>query len=195
MDEKIKTTDYIFKIVVLGDAGVGKSALTIRFATNSFIDNYTVTLGMNLVTKHVTLTGSDGSEIAVEYAVWDIGGQPNFKTILPMYYQGAFGALVVYDLTKKKSFENIEFWMKDIKKHCGEVPLIIIGNKSDLISERAITIEEGLEFTKKVKETWSEEILFIETSAKENIGVTEAYMDLANNILKIVEKEEAELEN
>lgn len=190
METDIEASDYIFKILTLGDAGVGKSALTIRFAENSFSENYTVTLGMNLVTKHVTLMASSGEETAVEYTVWDIGGQPNFKTILPMYYRGALGALIVYSIDRIKSFNNIENWLNDIKQYCQEVPLVIIGNKSDLESDRAITIEQGAELAAKIRENWDNDVHFIETSAKEDVNVQQAFMDLAQSILNMVEKEE-----
>ncbi|MCY3410922.1 MAG: GTP-binding protein [Candidatus Heimdallarchaeota archaeon] len=182
-----EASDYIFKIIAVGDAGVGKSALTIRFAHNSFSDSYAVTLGMNLVSKHIEL-----GQTSVEYTVWDIGGQPNFQTILPMYYRGALGALVVYDLTKKESFDNIVHWIDDIKKYCDEVPLVVIGNKSDLIDERALTEVQGKEMAETLRARWSKDIHFIETSAKQDIGVTQAFMDLAESILKMIKEEEEE---
>ena len=182
MSNDIEASDYIFKIIAVGDAAVGKSALTIRFAENKFEESYHLTLGMNLVTRHIELNGT-----RVEYTIWDIGGQPNFKTILPMYYQGALGALVVYDVTSMNSFDNIVHWMEDIKEHCQEVPLVIMGNKSDLSDERAISEKQGREMAEKLKEHWSQKIHFIESSAKEDVGVTKAFMDLARSILDMVE--------
>ncbi|MHA2279020.1 MAG: Rab family GTPase, partial [Candidatus Kariarchaeaceae archaeon] len=120
MEEKTIASDYIFKIIAVGNASVGKTSLTLRFATDNFQDDYKMTLGMNLVTKNVQL-----NSYSIQLAIWDTGGQDSFAPLLPMYYRGALGALVVYDLTNEKSFQSVQKWMNDIKRYCDEIPVVL----------------------------------------------------------------------
>ncbi|MFV2016267.1 MAG: GTP-binding protein [Candidatus Heimdallarchaeota archaeon] len=179
--ENIETSDYIFKILAVGNQSVGKTSITIRFATDKFSDDYKVTLGMNLSTKNVRI-----NDKLIQMAVWDTAGQSSFEPLLPMYYRGALGAIIVYDITNRKSFEGVRRWFRDIKRFAEEIPVIIIGNKSDLLDQRVITYEEGKKLADEMQENWSYEVYFKESSAKEAIEVNESFMILATSILNTV---------
>jgi small GTP-binding protein len=185
--ENIETSDYIFKIIAVGNQSVGKTSITIRFATDKFSDDYKVTLGMNLSTKNVKV-----KEKQVQMAVWDTAGQSSFEPLLPMYYRGALGAIVVYDITNRKSFEGVRKWINDIKRFAEEIPVIIIGNKTDLESFRQVTYEEGQQLAREINEIWSYDIHFKESSAKDAIQVNESFQILAESILTTVIKEDEE---
>ncbi|MHA2089285.1 MAG: Rab family GTPase [Candidatus Kariarchaeaceae archaeon] len=189
MEEKTIASDYIFKIIAVGNASVGKTSLTLRFATDNFQDDYKMTLGMNLVTKNVQL-----NSYSIQLAIWDTGGQDSFAPLLPMYYRGALGALVVYDLTNEKSFQSVQKWMNDIKRYCDEIPVVLIGNKKDLVNQTIISTDEGENLAIQLKESWSKPIHFREASAKEDLEVDASFQDLAESILEIVEAEEEEEE-
>lgn len=187
--EPSEASDYIFKIICVGDAGVGKTSLTMRYATDKFSEDYRMTLGMNLVTKNIDLQ-KDGQHIAVQLSIWDTGGQIAFAPLLPMYFKGALGALIVYDITKEKSFEQLEKWVNDVREHCNEIPITIIGNKKDLEVTRQVTEQDGQTKSNEIKQNWSSIVTFFETSAKDDIKVNDAFTTLANVILQIVSEEE-----
>lgn len=190
MLENLETSDYIFKIIAVGNQSVGKTSITIRFATDKFSDDYKVTLGMNLSTKNVRINGK-----LVQMAVWDTAGQSSFEPLLPMYYRGALGAIVVYDITNKKSFEGVRKWFRDIKRFAEEIPVIIIGNKSDLEDQRVISFEEGKELAKELQENWSYGVYFKESSAKDAVEVNESFEILAESILENVINEDEDEED
>jgi small GTP-binding protein len=178
--------DYIFKIIAVGDAGVGKTSLTIRFANDKFQEDYKMTLGMNLVSKTVNL-----QNYTISLAIWDTGGQDSFAPLLPMYYRGALGALVVYDLTKEKTFKSVDKWLNDIKRYCDEIPIVLIGNKKDL-EDTMISREEGEQLAEQLRGKWGKTIHFREASAKDDLEVDGSFQALAESILEIVEEEEME---
>ncbi|MCH8908088.1 MAG: GTP-binding protein [Candidatus Heimdallarchaeota archaeon] len=179
----MEVSDYIFKIIAVGNAAVGKTSLTQRFATNKFQEDYRVTLGMNLSTKDITVDNTK-----VQLAIWDTGGQASFEPLLPMYYKGALGALVVYDITNRKSFEAVERWFRDIRQFAEVIPVQLLGNKADL-PNRKVTKEEGENLTRKLRADWNQPIHFRETSAKEDLEVLESFSVLAKTVLDLVELE------
>ena len=119
----------IVKICVLGEANVGKTSLIYRFITEKFQKDYKATLGVNLLKKTVVIGGFGG----VNVQIWDLGGQESFKSLRPMYLQGSQGALILYDITNRDSFDKLTNWIQDFRTDREEEPLILIGNKSDLI--------------------------------------------------------------
>ena len=157
--ETVEGSDYIFKVIAIGEASVGKTSLTLRYATDSFQDDYRMTLGLNLTNKNVVLQMND-EELQVQLSIWDTGGQISFAPLLPMYYKGALGALIVYDLTKRKTFEQLDRWIGDVREHCSEIPVVIIGNKKDLTEEIQVTTEEGIDYANKIKEIWKNDVFF-----------------------------------
>jgi len=187
--EAVDGSDYIFKVIAIGEASVGKTSLTLRYATDSFQDDYRMTLGLNLTNKNVLLEHA-GEELQVQLSIWDTGGQISFAPLLPMYYKGALGALIVYDLTKRKTFEHLDRWVGDVREHCTEIPIVIIGNKKDLVEEVEVTTEEGLAFSDNLRDTWENDIFFFETSAKEDLRVDDSFTTLAKTILNLVEEQD-----
>lgn len=185
--ESVEASDFIFKIIALGNQSVGKTSVTIRFANDTFSSDYKMTLGMNLSTKNVKI-----HEKLVQVAIWDVAGQTNFQPLLPMYYRGAFGALVIYDITNRRSFESANRWIADIRKLAGEIPIVIVGNKKDLEENREVTEEEGRKLSAEVGVNWEAPVHFKETSAKDSIAVDETFYALAESIMDRIENEDDE---
>ncbi|MFX1496406.1 MAG: Rab family GTPase [Promethearchaeota archaeon] len=164
---------YIIKIVLLGEANVGKTSLVYRFIENKFRENYKSTLGVNLLKKDMKL--EEFGEVSAQ--IWDLGGQESFKSLRKLYLEGANGALVIYDCTKKKTFEKLSDWIQDFKQARGNEPLILIGNKNDLEDKIKVTDSVGNEFAKK------NNMIFISTSAKTGSNVEEAFNEITKRIL------------
>ena len=160
--------DYKLKLVVVGDSGVGKTNLIKRFANNTFNSNSKATVGVEFLSKSFKINNT-----VFKIEIWDTAGQERYKSITAAYYKGAKGALVVYDITSKISFENIDKWMLEIKeKSSKDLKLMIIGNKSDLKDGRQVSYEEAM---RKAKDTG---IALMETSALDSTNVKEAFHDL-----------------
>ncbi len=169
----VEEYDYLFKTIVVGDGGVGKTALTIRFSKDFFTEDYKMTIGVDFHVKMITIDTSEG-ELRCKLQIWDTGGQERFSSIRPMYYRGSLGALVIYDLTNYESFEHLPQWIEEIRANIkNEIPLLLVGNKSDLTMQRAVSIEEINDFTKKFN------LYYMETSAKTGDGVGDCFHILA----------------
>ncbi|MFX0141736.1 MAG: GTP-binding protein [Candidatus Hodarchaeota archaeon] len=159
--------DFLFKCIVIGDGGVGKTALAVRFAKGYFTEDYKVTIGIDFHLRNVTVETAEGPKKA-RLQIWDTAGQERFDAMRPTYYHGAFGALVVFDLTSNISFTHLQKWIKEVKRHVKkDIPVILIGNKNDLIDQKAVSQEQIEEFTKKFG------LRYMETSAKTGAGVTD----------------------
>mmetsp|Transcript_28319 Transcript_28319/g.79927 ORF Transcript_28319/g.79927 Transcript_28319/m.79927 type:complete len:212 (+) Transcript_28319:304-939(+) len=169
-----KDFDHLVKLLLIGDSGVGKSCLLLRFSEDSFTQTFITTIGIDFKIKNVTINGQK-----VKMQIWDTAGQERFRTITSAYYRGAMGILLVYDITDEASFNNIQNWMKNVDQHAAEnVNKILIGNKCDMGSDkRAVSYQRG--------ETLAHElgIPFFETSAKDNINVEEAFLGISNDVL------------
>ena len=135
--------DNLFKIVLVGDSGVGKTQLLSRFSRNEFTLESKTTIGVEFCTK--TITNEDGKVIKAQ--IWDTAGQDRYRSVASAYYKGAVGALLVYDITKTESYENISKWMEEIEKNGSEsIVLMLIGNKSDLAKSREISQEDAAHY-------------------------------------------------
>jgi small GTP-binding protein len=178
-EDKIQSGfDFLFKTIVVGDGAVGKTAITYRYATNKFQENYKMTIGVDFTIKEIEYKGKK-----VKVQVWDTGGQEKFKNIRPLYYQGALGGLVVFDVTLRESYENIETWIGEVLKNCHKMPAImLVGNKID-IADREVTSEEGKELAKKISKKVGMKIPYYETSAKTGETIKEVFSDLVHQMV------------
>ena len=182
MFEDEENYDMIFKILIIGDAGVGKSNLLLRYVKNEFASDMRSTVGVEFGSKMLKIDNYD-----IKAQIWDTAGQERYRAITSAYYKGAKGVLIVYDITKKNTFENVDKWLNDFKmKSDDDAAIVIVGNKSDLINEREVSIEEA---TLKAQVN---HLAFFETSAKENENVHSAFMSLMNQVLKNYKKNNSE---
>ena len=185
---KGKQFDFTFKIVMIGDSGVGKSCILLRFADDKFNESFYATIGVDFRFKNITVDNKSvklqivriNFKIFTKYIQWDTAGQERFKTITSAYYRGAHGILIVYDVSDKKSFNHIKDWIEDINKFTDNNPIkLIVGNKCDLVKEKQVT-EEDKKLLKK-----QTGIDIIETSAKNSFKITET-MEMITK--KLIEK-------
>ena len=171
-------TDLVYKILLLGDSEVGKSCFLMRYADNVFVDNYITTIGLDYKLKYIQL--DSGQVIKVQ--LWDTAGQDRYRTIAKNYYKGSHGILLLYDVTKTSSFENIREWIKDIREEVYEKAIIfLIGNKIDKKDQIKIKTEEG----EKLAEEFN--IPFFEASAKSGENVDEIFKALYKKISEVYE--------
>jgi Ras-related protein Rab-1A len=165
-------SDYLFKLLLIGDSGVGKSCLLLRFADDTYTESYISTIGVDFKIRTIELDGK-----TVKLQIWDTAGQERFRTITSSYYRGAHGIIIVYDVTDRQSFQNVEHWLKEIDKYAtGNVNKLLVGNKSDLQSKKVVTYDEAKEFADK------HGIKFLETSAKNSHNVEQAFQTMAAEI-------------
>ncbi|XP_012611184.1 ras-related protein Rab-17 [Microcebus murinus] len=162
----------VFKLVLLGSGSVGKSSLALRYVKDDF-RSILPTVGCAFFTKVVEVGAS-----SLKLEIWDTAGQEKFHSVCHLYFRGANAALLVYDVTKKESFHKAQQWLRDLEKEFrpGEVVVMLVGNKIDLSEEREVTFEEGKEFAE------SNRLLFMETSAKLNHQVSEAFSAVAREL-------------
>ncbi|KAL1236037.1 hypothetical protein TSPI_07251 [Trichinella spiralis] len=167
-----KSYDFLFKLLLIGDSGVGKTCLLFRFAEDSFNNTFISTIGIDFKIRTIEL---DGKKIKLQ--IWDTAGQERFRTITNAYYRGAMGILLVYEITNEKSFENIKNWVRNIEEHASaNVEKIILGNKCDMEDKRQVSRERGAQLAIEYG------VKFMETSAKANINVESAFFTLARDI-------------
>ncbi len=165
--------DFLFKAIVTGDGGVGKTALTIRFTKGFFEQDYKLTIGVDFHIKTIDIQTLEGIK-KCKLQLWDTGGQERFSSVRPMYYRGALGALLVFDLTNIESFEHLPNWIEEIKSNSKiDIPMLLIGNKSDLINERVVSKSDIRLFSQKFK------FYYLETSAKSGENVSDCFAILA----------------
>jgi len=164
---------YVFKIVVIGDGAVGKTSLIARFAEKTFKAEYKPTLGTNIIIKELKVGDNN-----IKLLLWDIAGQAKWRDVRHLYYRGAQGCIVVYDVTRPGTFDSVPEWYKDLIKFSGEVPRILLANKIDLTDIRKIQQEDGL----KMAEEMNAE--YYETSAKDGTQVNEAFEKISELILQ-----------
>jgi len=161
--------DYLFKLLIIGDSGVGKSSLMNRFSDNIFNETFINTIGVDFKIRTINMDGK-----MIKLQIWDTAGQERFRTIVSSYYRGAHGIMLVFDITNKESFNNIPMWCEEIKKYAsGSVKKILIGNKSDFDTKRQVEYSEAKELADSMN------MDYIETSAKTALNVEKAFYDLA----------------
>ena len=158
--------------MLIGDSGVGKSCLLLRFADDTYTESYISTIGVDFKIRTIEQEGK-----TIKLQIWDTAGQERFRTITSSYYRGAHGIIVVYDVTDMESFNNVKQWLHEIDRYASEnVNKLLVGNKADLSSKRVVTTEQAREFAESLG------IEFIETSAKDRLNVEEAFTMMASQI-------------
>ncbi|KAI5074310.1 hypothetical protein GOP47_0010271 [Adiantum capillus-veneris] len=172
------TEDYIFKIVLTGDSAVGKSNLLSRYARDEFHASSKTTIGVEFQTQSVII---DGKRIKAQ--IWDTAGQERFKAVTSAYYRGAVGALVVYDISRRQSFDDIGRWLEELRVHSDmSVVAMLVGNKCDLEHLREVSQEEGRSLAE------SEGMYFMETSALDSTNVHKAFQTVVTEIYNVVSR-------
>jgi len=170
--------DYLFKVVLIGDSGVGKSNLLSRFTRNEFSLESKSTIGVEFATRSINVDGK-----MIKAQIWDTAGQERYRAITSAYYRGAVGALLVYDITRHVTFENVERWLKELRDHTEHnIVVMLVGNKSDLRHLRAVSTEDAQTFAER------EGLYFTETSALESTNVENAFKQVLTQIYRIVSK-------
>ena len=171
--------DYIFKVLLLGNSDVGKSSLLLRFVDKVWNDSFVPTIGVDFKVKTI-----DIGDKRIKMQIWDTAGQERFRNVVSTYFRGSNGILLIYDVTNRDSFKNLDSWLIEIEKNASENVLkILIGNKNDLVDDRVISIEEGQKFAN------SNNMQFIETSAKMDTNVTEAFETLGKLMIELTSKQ------
>uniref|UniRef100_A0AAY4BD19 small monomeric GTPase n=1 Tax=Denticeps clupeoides TaxID=299321 RepID=A0AAY4BD19_9TELE len=171
MDDDVLTT---LKILIIGESGVGKSSLLLRFTDDTFDPDQAATIGVDFKVKTIAIDGN-----RAKLAIWDTAGQERFRTLTPSYYRGAQGVILVYDVTKRDTFSKLDNWLNELETYCTRNDLVkmLVGNKIDKDS-REVDRNEGLKFARK------HSMLFIEASAKTRDGVQCAFEELVEKILQ-----------
>lgn len=170
--------DYVFKIVLIGDSAVGKSQLLARFARNEFNLDSKATIGVEFQTKTMVIDHK-----TVKAQIWDTAGQERYRAVTSAYYRGAVGAMLVYDMTKRQSFDHIARWLEELRGHADKnIVIMLIGNKSDLGTLQAVPTEDAKEFAQR------ENLFFMETSALEATNVEPAFLTILTEIYRTVSK-------
>jgi len=170
--------DSLFKVVLIGDSGVGKSNLLSRFTRNEFNLESKSTIGVEFATKSIQ---ADGKTIKAQ--IWDTAGQERYRAITSAYYRGAVGALLVYDISKRISYDNVSRWLKELRDHADQnIVIMLVGNKKDLRHMRQVQTDEAKEFCKQNK------LFFIETSALGDQNVTMAFETILKEIYRLISR-------
>ena len=169
-------------VVLIGDSGVGKSNLLSRFTRNEFNLESKSTIGVEFATRSIQVDGK-----TVKAQIWDTAGQERYRAITSAYYRGAVGALLVYDIAKHLTYENVDRWLKELRDHAdSNIVIMLVGNKSDLKHLRAVPTEEARDFAEK------NSLSFIETSALDSTNVESAFQNILTEIYRIVSQKQLE---
>ncbi|XP_052171469.1 ras-related protein RGP1 [Diospyros lotus] len=170
--------DYVFKIVLIGDSAVGKSQLLSRFSRNEFSLDSKSTIGVEFQSKTIVVDHK-----TVKAQIWDTAGQERYRAVTSAYYRGAVGAMLVYDMTKRQSFDHIARWLEELRGHADKnIVIMLVGNKSDLETLRVVPTEDAKEFAER------EGLFFMETSALEARNVDTAFLTILTEIYRIISK-------
>ncbi|KAJ0253960.1 Ras-related protein RABA4c [Hirschfeldia incana] len=170
--------DYVFKVVLIGDSAVGKSQLLARFSRNEFSIESKATIGVEFQTRTLTIDNK-----TVKAQIWDTAGQERYRAVTSAYYRGAVGAMLVYDITKRQSFDHVARWLEELRGHADKnIVIMLVGNKTDLGTLRAVPTEDAKEFAQR------ENLFFMETSALDSINVEPSFLTVLTEIYRIVSK-------
>lgn len=175
--------DYVLKFIIVGDSTVGKSNIMSRYTDKRFQSNHDMTIGVEFATKIVSVAHTH-----YKMQIWDTAGQETFKAITRSYYRGTIGCLLVYDITRRESFDSVTMWLSELRKFCDpKIVIALVGNKIDLESSRTVSYEEGNTFAEQ------NNLLFFETSAKTSQNIQICFTQIVQVIQKKIESKEIEL--
>lgn len=176
--------DHLFKLLIIGESGVGKTCLLLQFTEGSFTSNHLTTIGIDFKIKIINL-----EEKQIKLQIWDTAGQERFRTITKTYYKGAHGIILTYDVTDENSFKNIRNWVKQIEQNAQtNVCKVLVGNKCDR-DDRKISYDDGAKLASEFK------MQFFETSAKSNYNVNETFTFLTKEILSVSDPNKKDTNN
>lgn len=176
---------YLFKYIIIGDTGVGKSCLLLQFTDKRFQPVHDLTIGVEFGARMININSKQ-----IKLQIWDTAGQEAFRSITRSYYRGAAGALLVYDVTRRETFNHLTNWLEDARQHSNSnMVIMLIGNKSDLDSKREVRKEEGEGFARE------HGLVFMETSAKTAANVEEAFINTAEEIYDKIQEGVLDLTN
>jgi Ras-related protein Rab-35 len=164
--------DHLFKLLIIGDSGVGKSSLLLRFSDNTFSQNYITTIGVDFKIRTIDMDG-----MRIKLQIWDTAGQERFRTITSTYYRGTHGVIVVYDVTNGETFSNVKRWLSEIDQNCDSVQRILVGNKCEDKENRVVLEEDARRLATAIK------VDYYETSAKDNLNVQEMFNAITRQVL------------
>ena len=176
---------YLFKYIFIGDTGVGKSCLLLQFTDQRFRQQHDLTIGVEFGSRTVKISDKN-----LKLQIWDTAGQESFKSITRSYYRGAAGALLVYDITRKETFNHLTRWLEEVRQNGNpDIMVMLIGNKADLDSRRQVSTEEGERFAKE------NGLIFLETSAKTAFNVEQAFLQTSQMIYDNIDRGVYDLSN
>lgn len=167
------THDYMFKLLVVGESGVGKTCMLLRFADDKFEENFLSTIGVDFKVKEIIV-----DDKKVKLQIWDSAGQERFRNITASYYRNCSAIIIVYDITQHDSFERVSEWVEDVKKFVPDAPLLLVGNKCDLEDQRKVTQEEGQNLAKSLGYS------LVETSAKTSMNIDKVFTEISTELIK-----------
>lgn len=177
-----KDYDKLYKILMIGEYGVGKSSILLRFCNESFIESYISTIGVDFKIKTLNF-----ENVVYKLQIWDTAGQERFRTITSSYYRGADGILLIYDVTDRKTFNALSSWCDEINRYIDNIGVIIIGNKIDVFDKRIVEHEEARIFAEE------HNYGFVETSARNNYNINDVFYELIKKINSTSEIEKKNL--
>ena len=189
VDENADNQKYFLKIVLLGDGAVGKTNIRKNYLGQGFTKDHLMTIGADFAAADKVLQIED-KEYNITFQIWDLAGQGTFNQVRSMYYRGVFGALVVFDVTRKNSFDNLSSWIKELYKNSnrGAVPIVILGNKYDLFDEdedhvKSVEINDMIELLNKELKDENFNVTYLNTSALTGLNIENAFESLGSNII------------
>lgn len=165
--------DHLFKLLIIGDSGVGKSSILLRFSDNLFSGTYITTIGVDFKIRTIEVEGEK-----VKLQIWDTAGQERFRTITATYYRGTQGVMVVYDVSNLDTFGNVRRWLQEIEQNCDDVVRILVGNKCDS-PDKKVSTEEGQALANQMN------ISFFETSAKDNLNIEKVFDEITKQVMRM----------
>ncbi|MCD6484002.1 MAG: GTP-binding protein [Candidatus Odinarchaeota archaeon] len=180
--------EYLYKIVLIGDGGVGKTTIRKSFAGVEFNERYQMTIGVDFAMAKITLPDPENPDEAIKISLqlWDLGGQPHFNQVRKTFYMGSSGALLVFDVTDIDTMYNLENWFHELENGAGKIPVIMVGNKidlRDLEKKGHVDFETALQFNEKLSKIYGMKIPLVETSGKTGENVETAFLMLSHYIL------------